>query len=255
MFLVSVFAGYWFLRQLNWTRLPTLRSGGYHVLLESVLAGSVLVIIVRGTFWIWDKADVGSLSLAAIFSSISPQDPHYFHVIIGVIAGAFALPILMNLIAGLLHPPLISGERLSLSYKPIRHRFFLCRKVEMVEIEARRKGDLSEMMLLKSMYKRQLVKIGLRNGQMYIGLVAAVIPVMDPRYGEENNDIALIPVMEYQSSDIENLKPDILVQAIENLEQKVADHKISDEDLQTAIRRSSIISIHSLPLPSEEPAL
>ena len=99
LFFTSLFAGYWFSRILYSTRYAVRRAGGYHVLLEAVIAGVVLLVTARGILWIVDGMNLAPFAgdksiVTKIF--LKPGDSHYHHILVLTVALAFLLPCLMN---------------------------------------------------------------------------------------------------------------------------------------------------------------
>ena len=243
LFISIVLAGYLFLRTFRPTRLGTLRAASYHILLESVVVGSILVAITRMIFWLRDRADISSPG--KFFLSFVAENDSNFFMLVTAIVGGFVLAALFNRIANYLSsrnrlsPPvplknLYSFYELPRPYR-IRYRLFRTRE-EMLEIDALNRGDFVTLMLARSCYERKIIEIVLTNGERYIGFAVSPNSKEDFR-SDVPDDISIIPLVKYNLSS-EKLNPVNFVPKIKQcLEEETS------RDMSILITRSSIASV------------
>ena len=211
LFFTSLFAGYWFSRILYSTRYAVRRAGGYHVLLEAVIAGVVLLVIARGILWIVDGMSfapfVGDESVVEkIF--LKPGDSHYHHVLVLTVTLAFLLPHLMNFFPWVwerwtnkkqVEHLLDNLERSSLPKRCLYRivYYFFCTKDSAVWMDVKLRGDATEIAFLRALHSEDLIELVMQDGS-YIGFV------VEREAAETGNrsDVGLIPLVRaYLSSE------------------------------------------------------
>ena len=184
--LLMTFTGYWFLRILESTRLSLLRASGYHVALSSFLASGLMLTLAGAVFWSF------GVDILTFWEAVR-NPPHPGMVVLAVAFFAFALPHLMNKVAERFwsrpSPRLFdTGDR------HFAHRvrcWFFCTQKEAAWIDAEARGDVTQKVLLRSLYDQELVEFVLTTGESYIGIAVG----RDETYG-----VALVPMMKSSRS-------------------------------------------------------